>query len=714
MAEDNDNETDESEAGEQLELYAAGGDDEAPKETPPVRANSKGGNAMIPVKGSSRRKRVSADAVPLFERVDDNFLQYASYVIRDRAIPNVADGLKPVQRRILWALHEKDDGRFIKVANVVGHSMQYHPHGDASIGDALVVLTNKRYLIEGQGNFGNIFTGDRAAASRYIECRLTKLAREEIFNDELTEFVPSYDGRNKEPVTYPAKIPLLLMLGTEGIAVGMSARILPHNFIELLEAQVAILRKQPFRILPDFAMGCLMDASDYDDGRGSVRLRAKIERKNKTSNTLIVREISPTSTTESLMASIEDAAKKGKLKIRSMNDFTSEKIEVEIKLPAGVDPEQTIQALYAFSDCETSLSSRLIVIQNQRPVEMTVSQVLKFNTRKLVADLKAELELAERKLLQELHFKTLVQIFIENRIYKKIEECKTKDEVSKAVYQGFEPFKKQLIRKLVDKDIDMLLAVVIRRISLFDINKHRDDMEKVKAELEDVRANLKQLTRYAVKHLQRLAREYKETYSRRTQITTFDAVVARQVAIRAFKMAYDREKGYIGTKVSGSEYVFECSRFDKILLVFDDGVWKVTKPDDKLFVGKGLVHCEIIEKDDQKKDERVFTVAYERKGTTSVKRFTFPGFIMEKKYHCAPDGAKILLFLEGTPEQIYVKYKPAPRQNINQQIVHPADLAVKTHKSHGSQIGIKKISKLSVEKPRGWSDKEETTRVRFA
>ncbi len=705
--------------GDQMELSASAATQASAK----ARANAKPKEeepeepqegALIPVKGSKRRKRLSEDAEPLFRRVDTGFLEYASYVIRDRAIPNVEDGLKPVQRRILWALHDKDDGRFIKVANVVGHCMQFHPHGDASIGDALVVLTNKRYLIEGQGNFGNIFTGDRAAAPRYIECRLTKLAREEIFNDELTEFVPSYDGRNKEPVTYPAKLPLLLMLGTEGIAVGMSARILPHNFIELLEAQIAILRKSPFKILPDFATGCLMDATEYDDGRGSIRLRAKIERKNKTSTTLIIREIPPTSTTESLMASIEDAAKKGKLKIRSMNDFTAEKIEIEIKLPAGVDPDQTVQALYAFTDCETSLTSRIVIIKDQRPVEMTVTQVLRHNTKSLVANLKAELDLAERKLMQELHFKTLVQIFIENRIYKSIESCKTREAVYKAVYAGFEPFKKQLIRKIVDKDVEMLLGVPIRRISLFDINKHRDDMERVMKELAEVRKDLKQLTRYAVKHLQRLVREYKEEYARRTVITRFQAVVARQVAIRAFKMAYDREKGYIGTKISGNEYQFECSRFDKIMLVFDDGAWKVTKPDEKIFVGKGLVHCEIVEKNDQKKDGRIFTMAYERKGATYIKRFSFPGFIMEKKYQCAPEGSKIMLFVEGTPDEIYVKYKPAPHQKVNQQKIKPSDLEVKTHKSRGNQVSIKKISKLSVERPRGWDDKETTTRVRFA
>src|ERR1041385_3415487 len=342
---------------------------------------------------------------PLHKRVDRSFLDYASYVIRDRAIPNLEDGLKPVQRRILWALRTMDDGRFIKVANVVGETMKYHPHGDASIGDALVVITNKRYLIEGQGNFGNIFTGDPPAAPRYIECRLTELARTELFNDELTEFVPSYDGRKKEPVVLPCKLPLLLMLGTEGIAVGMSARILPHNFPELLEAQIAILNKQPFKCLPDFQTGALMDARGYKDRAGEIKVRAKI--KAKDDSTVAIKEIPPTTTTESLMASIEDASRKGKIKIKSVNDFTAEEVEIEIKAPSGVSAEQLVDALYAFTACEVTIASRIIVIKNNRPVEMTVSEVLRENTAQLVETLKRELQLKETKLQDELHFRTL-------------------------------------------------------------------------------------------------------------------------------------------------------------------------------------------------------------------------------------------------------------------------------------------------------------------
>src|SRR6266481_5038014 len=421
--------------------------------------------------------------LPLHRRVDRSFLDYASYVIRDRAIPNVADGLKPVQRRILWALHEKDDGRFIKVANVVGHAMQYHPHGDASIGDALVVLANKRYVIEGQGNYGNIFTGDVPAQPRYIECRLTELARSEVFNDEITDFVPSYDGRNREPVTLPSKLPLLLMLGTEGIAVGMSSRILPHNFPELLEAQIAILKKQPFKCLPDFQTGGLMDARGYKDGTGEIKVRAKI--KIKDDSTVAIKEIPPTTTTDSLMGSIEDASRKGKIKVKSVNDFTSEDVEIEVKAPSGVSAEQLVDALYAFTDCEVSIASRIVVIKNNRPVELTVSEVLQENTEQLVATIKRELELKESKLQDELHFRTLERIFIEERLYKKIEQCKTNEAVVSAVQDGFKPFRKQMIRDLTDADVERLLQVRIRRISLFDINKHREEMDRVEADLAE-------------------------------------------------------------------------------------------------------------------------------------------------------------------------------------------------------------------------------------
>ncbi len=642
----------------------------------------------------------------LHRRVNTSFLEYASYVIRDRAIPHLADGVKPVQRRILWALHEKDDGRFIKVANITGHTMQYHPHGNASIDDAIVVLVNKRYLIEGQGNYGNIYTGDPAAAPRYIECRLTELARTELFNDSITEFMASYDGRNQEPVTLPCKLPLTLMLGTEGIAVGLATRILPHNFPELLEAQIAILKKQPFKCLPDFPTGGLMDARDYQDGKGTVKVRAKIKLKDE--QTIAIKEIPPTTTTESLMASIEDAVRKGKLKVKSINDFTSEDVEIEIKCPAGVDAEKLVDALYAFTDCEVNITSRIIVIRDNRPVELTVSEVLRANTDQLVVILKRELELKLKQLEDELHFRTLERIFIEERIYKKIEQCKTNEAVIAAVYEGFKPFAKQLVRAIADTDVERLLQVRIRRISLFDINKHREEMDKVKADLAETQKNLKNLTRYAIGHLEALLEKYGPLYPRlTTKSARHEEVDVKAVAFKSFKVAYDRETGYVGYKVSGEEFKLECTKFDKLLLVFKDGTYKVSELPEKLFVGPELFYCGLPER------EKVFTCAYTDRNASYLKRFTFGGTILNKAYSCIPEKSRILFFAPETPKILYVRYKPAPHQKISQQTCDPNQIEVKGAKTRGRQISIKDISSVTAEPTRGWDDKAVTTPIVF-
>jgi len=643
----------------------------------------------------------------LHRRVNTSFLEYASYVIRDRAIPHLADGVKPVQRRILWSLHQNDDGRFIKVANVVGDTMKYHPHGDASIGDALVVLANKRYLIEGQGNYGNIYTGDPAAAPRYIECRLTELARTEVFNDSITEFVPSYDGRNKEPVTLPCKLPLSLMLGAEGIAVGLSARLLPHNFPELLEAQIAILKKQPFKCLPDFPTGGLMDARDYQDGKGTVKVRAKI--KTKDDSTVVIKEIPPSTTTESLIASIEDATRKGKLKVKSINDFTSEDVEIEIRCPQGVDAEKLVDALYAFTDCEVSLSSRIIVIKENRPVELTVTEVLQENTAQLVELLKRELELKQRQLEDELHYRTLERIFIEERIYKLIEKCKTGEAVTAAVYEGFIPFKKQLVREIADADVEKLLQVRIRRISLFDINKHREEMDQVQADLAETQKNLKSLTKYAIGHLEALLEKYRPIYPRlTTKSARHEEVDVKAVAFKSFKVSYDRETGYVGYKVSGDEFKVECTKFDKILLVFKDGTYKVSELPEKLFVGQELYYCGLPDRD------KVFTCAYTDREASYIKRFTFGGTIMNKAYSCIPDKSRILYFAPETPKILYVRYKPAPHQKVSQQTCDPSQVDVKSPKTLGRQISIKDISSVTDAPTRGWDEKEATTKIVFA
>lgn len=644
--------------------------------------------------------------LPFHRRVDTSFLQYASYVIRDRAIPNLADGLKPVQRRILWSLHEKDDGRFIKVATISGHCAQYHPHGEAAISDALVVLTNKRYLIEGQGNFGNIFTGDPAAAARYIECRLTDLARTELFNDDLTLSVPSYDGRNLEPVFLPCKLPLLLMLGTEGIAVGMSCKILPHNFPELIEAQIAILKKQPFKCLPDFPTGGLMDAREYRDGTGTIQVRAKLQ--TRPDSAVVIKEIPPTTTTDSLIASIEDAARKGKIKVKSINDFTSEKVEIEVRPPQGVSAEQLADALYAFTDCEVTIASRIIVIKDNRPVEMTVSEVLKENTAQLVELLRRELQLKQKRLEAELHYRTLERIFIEERIYKKIEQSRTSEAVIEAVREGFKPFQKQLAAELTGDDIDRLLQVRIRRISLFDINQHRQEMARLEAELAETSKHLKNVVKFAIARLEGLLEKYGPVYPRRTRSSRHEEIDAREVAFKAFKLGYDRAAGYVGHKVAGEEFRIDCTKFDKILLVFKDGHYKVVELPEKLFVGPDLVYCGIIERD------RTFTLAYTNREATYLKRFAFGGTILDKEYFCIPEKSRILFFEPETPAELYIRYKPAAYQKINQQTCDPSKLEVKGPKNLGRQISIKEVSSITSKPTRGWDPEAPTTRVQFA
>lgn len=635
---------------------------------------------------------------PLTGLVNENFLQYASYVIKDRAIPDIADGLKPVQRRILWSLHEKDDGKFIKVANITGYCMQFHPHGDASISDALVTLTNKQYLIEGQGNFGNIHTGDAAAAARYIECRLTELARKEMFNDALTEFVPSYDGRNKEPVTLPCKLPMLLMLGADGIAVGLATRILPHNFGELLEAQIAILQKKTFRVLPDFQQGGLMDVSEYDKGNGKVKIRAVIEKRDE--KTLVIRDIPFSTTTESVIDSIEDATRKKKIGIRSIHDFTAEKIEIAIHLSNDEDPDKAIQALYAFTQCEVSISSNIVVIRDRRPVEMDVKEILEHNTKQLLDLLKRELELEKKRLLDELHAKTLVQIFIENRIYKKIEECKTYDAVQKAVLEGVNKFRHLLRRDVTHDDVEMLLEVRIKRISLFDMSKNRKDMDDIVIALDEVEKNLGRLVPYAIAYLKNLHKIYAPLFPRRTKVARFDEIEVRELTAEELTMKLDKATGYFGYAVDGDEQ-FKCSSLDKVIFVWADGRYKMMPPPDKLFVDKNLVYAALYDRD------KVMTIVYRSHGISYLKRFQFGGAIQNKDYMCTPEQSKILLYSDEDPEQIFVVYEEAKGQRIHQQIFGGRDVAVKGAKTLGVQMTIKEIKNLGTSKPRNWDDSAE-------
>ena len=651
------------------------------------------------------RKHLALDSEhgPLRKLIDFNFLQYASYVICDRAIPNVEDGLKPVQRRILHALHEKDDGRFIKVANIVGHTMQYHPHGDASINDALVSLTNRGgYLIEGQGNFGNIFTGDPAAASRYIECRLTPLAREELFNKELTRYIPSYDGRNKEPVVLPCKLPLLLMLGAEGIAVGLSTKILTYNFIELLQEQIEILHEKKrtphvCTVLPDFQTGGLIDVSEYHNGVGKVKVRAKIEERE---GRLVITDLPYGQTTESLTASIEDAVRKKKVAVRAINDFTAERVEIELVLSHGADLEQVRQALYVFTACETPISSRIVVSYKNRPVEMTVDEILHLNTQQLLLILEAELNLRKDKLLDAFHSKTLVQIFVENRIYKKIEECETYDAVHQAVINGLKPFLKMLRRPVVDADIEMLLAIQIKRISLFDMGKNRDDLEKILAELEEVEANLSNLTAYATRYLKGLIKKYKTFYPRRTEVRTFKEIEVRELTASELDIKHDTEAQFVGSAVKG-ESLMKCSSLDKLIFVWNDGRYQMMPPPEKLFVDGNLQYYAIFDRD------REMTCVYTHQRATFIKRFTFGGTIMNRDYQIAPPGSKILLFVEGCPRELYLRYRAAKGQRIHQQYFQLDGVAVKNSKAKGNRLTTKSVQYIDTKPGRWWRTDEE-------
>ena len=623
---------------------------------------------------------------PLKDLINENFIQYASYVIRDRAIPQLEDGLKPVQRRILHALYEKDDGRFNKVANIVGHCMQYHPHGDASIEDALVNLVNRSYLIEGQGNFGNVLTGDPAAASRYIECRLTDLARNELFNPKLTEYVPSYDGRNQEPVILPSKLPLILMLGSEGIAVGLSTRILPHNFVELLKAQIAILQNRKFKLLPDFPQGGLMDASEYDKGNGKVKVRAKIEKRDH--NHLVIRELPFSTTTESVISSIEDAARKKKVKIRSINDFTAAAVEIVITLSPGEDPDKAIAALYHFSQCEVVLHSNLVVIQGERPVQLDVEQVIRANTEQLVSLLKRELEIRRDELTEELHRKTLVQLFIENKIYKRIEDCETYEDVQQEVLRGLNALRVQLTREITIDDVEMLLGLQIKRISKFDLQKNEDEKLKIVEDLKEVRKHLRQLTAYVIDYLEGLIERYGKQYKRRTQSTTAEEIDVRELTANELAVVYDRERGFLGSEVKG-DAAFRCSPLDRLLVVWESGRYQMIPPPEKLFVDKDVCFFAVYDR------EKVFTIVYSTSKASFIKRFAFGGAIMNRDYSCTQEGAKIKFITDRAVNELRLKYRHVKGTRVDEHTVAMKDIQVRGPKSRGNQVTKRTVTSVS-------------------
>jgi len=561
----------------------------------------------------------------------DWFLDYASYVILERAVPSVEDGFKPVQRRIMQSMKDLDDGRYNKVANIVGHTMQYHPHGDASIADAMVQIGQKDLLIDTQGNWGNILTGDRAAASRYIEARLSKFALDVIFNPKVTNWQSSYDGRRKEPINLPVKFPLLLAQGAEGIAVGLSTKILSHNFNELIDASIKYLKNKRFTLYPDFITGGIADFTNYNDGKrgGKVRVRAKINIVDK--STLLISELPYSTTTTSLIDSIIKANDKGKIKIKKIDDNTSSKVEILIHLPSGISPDKTIDALYAFTNCEVSISPLSCIIENNKPCFLGVSEILIKSTDNTVNILKKELEIRLQELEDQWHNFSLERIFIENKIYRNIEKEETWEGVLKAIRDGITPFTKILKREVTNDDIARLTDIKIKRISKFDIDKAKEKIENLEDQISEVKANLGNLIEFAISYFTRLKKDYSSDKNRRTEIKVFDDVDVKKVVMRNTKLYVNREEGFIGTSLRRNEYVCDCSDIDDVIVFTDNCNMMVTKVASKTFIGKNIIHVAVF----KKKDVRtIYNMVYRDgdKGFNYIKRFAVSGITRDKLY----------------------------------------------------------------------------------
>lgn len=629
-----------------------------------------------------------------------NYIKYASYVILDRAIPNVIDGLKPVQRRILYTLWQMHDGKLHKVANVAGQTMSLHPHGDAAIIDALINLAGKGFLLDQQGNFGNLFTGDPAAAARYIETRLSPLAKFTLFNPDLTESVLSYDSRQKEPVCLPAKIPVLLMQGVDGIAVGMSTHILPHNFVELLEAEIAILEGRPFTILPDFPTGGIMDASGYDKGRGKVKLRAKMEIRDP--KTIVITEICYGTTTESLIKSIDEAAKRGKIKIESINDYTAEKVEIEIKLPRGQYAEELITALYGFTECEVSLTSQVVVIKDEMPWETDVEQILALNVQKLQEYLQRELEIERDRLNEKIFEKSLEQIFIENRMYKKIENLTSYDKIHESIASSLEPFHSQLIRIPTYEDREKLLNIPIRRISRFDFEKNQEEIMALQKGIGKVEKDLKQIKKVATHYLRDLIAKYGQEHKRKTKIEQIENVDMRAIAMRGIKVGFDPIKGFVGTKVT-SEHSFECTNFDKLLLLFKDGTYQVINIPEKQYVhhdDNKVIYAGAADK------KTVMNLVYRDPKTRLcfAKRFIIDKFILDKKYRYFDEGMELHILSTNPNTSIELQFTAKPHQKVTHTAFTFNDFLVKAVSAKGVRMSDKEVKKVSLQKTKPQPD----------
>ena len=632
------------------------------------------------------------------------FLDYASYVILERAVPHIEDGLKPVQRRILHSMKRMDDGRYNKVANIVGHTMQFHPHGDASIGDALVQLGQKDLLIDMQGNWGNILTGDRAAAPRYIEARLSKFALETVFNPKTTEWQLSYDGRNKEPITLPVKFPLLLAQGAEGIAVGLSSKILPHNLNDICDAAISYLRGEEFNLYPDFPTGGSIDVSKYNDGQrgGVLKVRAKVEKLDN--KTLVIREVPFTKTANTLQESITKAVEKGKLKIRRVEDMTASEVEIQLHLTPGTSSDKTIDALYAFTDCEINISPNCCVIRDNKPEFLTISDVLRNSAEHTKALLKLELEIRKHELEEQLFYNSLERIFIEDRIYKerKFETAKDIDEVVSFVDSKLEPYKKTFIREVTRDDIIRLLEIKMQRILKFNKDKADELIQKIKAEIAEIDKDLSEMVRVTIEWFTHLKEKYGSDHPRRTEIKSFDTIVAAKVVDANEKLYIDRQEGFIGTGLKKAEFVQNCSDLDDVIIFYRDGKYKVIRIADKVFVGKGVLHVQVFKKNDKR---TIYNVVYRdgKAGPYYIKRFNVTSITRDKEYDVTlgTPGSKINYFTanpNGEAELIKITLDPNPdkkKQNIFMER-NFADILIKGRAAKGNLLTKESIHRISL------------------
>ena len=628
----------------------------------------------------------------------DWFLDYASYVILDRAIPSVYDGFKPVQRRIMHSMRELEDGRYNKVANIVGNTMKYHPHGDASITDAMVQIGQKELLIDTQGNWGNIYTGDSAAAARYIEARLTPFALEVVFNPKTTNWIKSYDGRNNEPIDLPVKFPLLLAQGVEGIGVGLSTKIMPHNFNELIDASISYLKGKKFELFPDFLTAGLLDVSHYNDGKrgGKIRARAKIILKDK--NTLCITELPFSKTTSDLMDSIVKANEKGKIKIKKIEDNTSDQVEINIYLTNDISPDKTIDALYAFTDCEVSISPNACIIVGDKPMFLSVSEILQMNTDNTVSLLKKELEIELGELQDKWHFASLEKIFIENEIYQEIKGKTSKEEVYSSINLALKPFTQNLVREVITDDIIRLTELPFMRISRYDRDKALENIAALEGKMEQVKHNLENLITYAISYFKNIKEKYGKNKERRTELRIFDTIDASKVAVANEKFYVNRAEGFIGTSLKKDEYLFDCSDIDDIIIFRKDGSMMVTKVEAKTFVGKDILHVSIWKKNDTR---TIYNMIYRegKIGPFYMKRFAVTAITRNTEYPLASDvkGSEVLYFSanpNGEAEVVSVLLKPNARIRKNKIDINFSELAIKGRNSRGNLVtkyAVKKI-----------------------